>query len=304
MRFLCCLVCCLSFFSLGQTCLSELRYGMTETELTELATGADAARLLHQAVNLLEPDLPPFLYSPLAYPLDASEPGFDTVKFLLERQLLPADWEPQTLTPDVWQDMLTRVARWYNLSAPATYDLTKGALTESIDALIQQAAPRLRGVALIATARHNRDAVAFWAVIRNDSIFPRLIVYRPPEGLSLAGAPIRNLLPYLSNCAQTITNYVYAPEDTARRLFAGNANGQMIIASTSPVRMDGFTYVPQGEESAYLTFDTLALAPFTSYAAVFEGGSANPLLVTRLLPQVRTNMNPRELLGFLFPERF
>jgi hypothetical protein len=305
MRFLYCLLCilCLSL-SLGQLCLTDLRHGLDETDLAESATGTEAATLLHQAVNLLEPDLPPFLYSPLAYPVEPLDPSFDSVKFLLERQLLPATWEAQTLTPEVWEDMLSRVARWYNVAAPAITGTTKADITQSLATLIQQVSPRLRGVALIATAQHNRDEVAFWAIIRNDSIFPRLIVYRPPTGAPLAGIHIRDLLPRLGNCAQTITNYVHAPEDTARRLFTGNNNGQMIIASTSPVRMDGFTYVPQGEESNYLTFNTQALEAFSSYAAVFEGGSANPLLVTRLLPQVRTNMNPRELLGFLFPERF
>lgn len=297
MRLLCCLLLSLSL-ALGQLCLDELHGVLAGQELSEPARGLEAAQLVARAVELLEPNLPP-----LRYLSPAPEAALTSAHFLAERELLPDDWQPHSLTLEVWQEMLARLAGWYRLSPPAATSLARAALIADLAALIGEISPRLRPVALIATAQRNRQAVAFWGVIRNDAIYPRLIVYRPPEGQPLAEGPIRSLLPQLSTCAQPLRHYVHAPEDTARRLFANHADGQMVIVSTAPPITEGLIVVPSGAESDYLTFNALALAPYSSYAAVFAGASANPLLVTRLLPQVRTNLNPRELLGLLFPGR-
>ena len=288
-------------FALAQTCYPELRGTLTDAALEQVASGSDAAHLLRQAVDLLEPVLPP-LVSVNAFGLQPGDEGFEDADFLAQRGLLPATWQADTLTVDTWQDMVDGVAAWYDLEPFTTgSDLTRGALVATLSNLVGAASPRLDPVALVATDDSNRDAVTFWGVIRSDSVYPRLVVYRPPPaGTSLAGG-VGAVLPQLETCALRLDNYVFAPATTAQKLFLATNQARMYVATTEPPNASGFIAVPTGEETDYLTFQNAALTPYTSFAALFDGPTVGPGALLRLLPQVRTNMNPREVLRLVLP---
>ncbi len=285
--------------ALAQTCYPELRGTLTDAALEQVASGSDAAHLLRQAVDLLEPVLPP-LVGVNAFGLPGDE-GFEDADFLAQRGLLPANWQADALTQSVWQEMVDGLAAWYDL-APFTVglDLTRGALLETLSNLVGAAVPRLNPVALVATDP-DRDGVAFWSVVRSDSVYPRLIVYRPPgAGVSVVDG-VGAVLPRLETCALRLDNYVFVSATTAKRLFAAMNRARMYVATTEPPNEFGFIPVPGGEETDYLTFQNDALTPYTSFTALFDGPTLGPGALLRLLPQVRTNMNPREVLRLLLP---
>ncbi len=282
-------------FPIAQTCSVELRGDLSDEALLEPATGTDAVVFMQRAMTLLEPALPKLAYLPddFAY-LDN-----EAAVYVGTHGLLPVNWQPDTLTPEVWQELVRGLAAWYDLEPQISDDLSKANLIATLEDLIARASSTLRPVALIASAQDDSDRVAFWAIIRNDSIYPRIIVYRPSsDGVGLQDG-IANALPHLSNCAMPLQNYIYAPEDTARRLFLSNNTAKMYLAATQPERTADPELVPAGEEADYLTFHAAALEGYTAFAALFEGSGVGPLTVMRLLPQVRTNMNPAQVVKFV-----
>lgn len=281
----------------AQRCLPELQAGLTQTELTEPATGRDAAVYLQRAVDLLEPVLPP-LVAPGELPVSADDESYDAVRFLAERDLLPTAWEPNALTSETWTAMAAGVGAWYGLSAAdAVAPPTKGQLVDDLAALIDQAAPQLDPVALLAFDPQ-AGSVSFWAVIRNGGVYPRMIVRRPPEEALDARRDPAEALARLGSCAYTLSNYVSAPADTAQRLFLANSDAQMVVAEAAPI-FDGLIYVPEGEESDYLRFSSSATSDYERYAALFVGPSIGVPALLRIIPQLRTNMNPGEIIAFV-----
>ncbi len=284
----------------AQTCQTELQGELSGEALAAPASALQAAELFRRAVELLEPALPQ-LQTAESLPLAPGEEGYETVRYLAERGLLPLAWQPGALTIEVWEAMLRGLWSWYRAAplAPSS-ELTVSSLIDDLSLLIERVAPDLRPVALVASESAERERVAFWAVIRNRSVYPRLIVSRPLEGVTLQ-AGVVSVLPLLSSCVQPLTNYVYAPAETARRLFLANNQAQMYLVASSPGEMQGVQLVPEGEEADYLAFRSSELDGLDAYAAVFDGPRASPAALLRLLPQVRTNMNPRELLQLLAP---
>ena len=291
-----------SSLAFAQTCYPELRGALTDEELGQVASGAEAAHLLKKAVDLLEPVLPPLVTSPGTFTLQAGTESFEDADFLAQRGLLPETWQADVLTQDVWQEMVDALAAWYDLAPFALgTDLTRATLLDTLSRLISAAVPHLNAVALVATDPANRDAVAFWAVIRNTSVYPRLVVLRPPSADTSVAGGVDSVLPLLEACALPLDNFVFASAATAQKLFLATNRARMYVASTAPESDLGFLAVPPGEETDYLTFESPALAPYTSFAALFDGPSIGPGALLRLLPQVRTNMNPRELLRLVLP---
>jgi hypothetical protein len=282
-------------FGYAQTCVSELRGDLSDESLLEPATGADAVVFMERAMKLLEPAMPKLAY----LPSDFAYLDNEAAVYVGTRALLPALWEPEVLTPEVWQELVQGLANWYDLTATTTPDLTKGSLIAALGDLVTRAAATLRPVALVASAQDDDTKVAFWAIIRNDSVYPRIIVYRPNEaGVGLQEG-IAGALPLLGNCALSLENYIYAPEETARSLFLSNNTAKMYVAATQPETSNDPEVVTTGEEISYLTFNTPALEGYSAFAALFEGSGVGPMTVMRLLPQVRTNMNPAQVVKFV-----
>lgn len=280
--------------SLAQPCTSEL-HSVVPDDLQAPATGQDAAQLVQKTIEILEPALPRLAYLPEPF----EHEDHPAAVYVAEHGLLPALWEPEALTFEVWQEMVIGLSAWYGLKPDIKPDLSRAGLVQTLEALIAEASKRVNPVALVASKAANRSELAFWGVVRNNSVYPRLIVYRPlQEGAGLKDG-VKNALSLLSNCAYGVSNYIFASEETAKKLFLANNNGRMLIASTYPVRPEELSYVPMGEETQYLTFVAEELEPYAMYAALFEGSGISPFLATRLLARVRTNMNPKEVLDFV-----
>lgn len=283
----------------SQQCLSELQADLSPDELSDPATGRDAAVFLERAVNLLEPVLPP-LATASDLPVAADDADYDTVRFLAERRLLPANWNADTLAPETWTEMTSSVASWYTLGPAEEVAAvpTKGQLLDDLSSLIAQAAPQLEPVALLAFDPQG-GGVNFWAIIRNGGVYPRMIVQRPPEEVVDVRGDTAQVLSLLGNCAYTLDNYVSAPAETAQRLFLANSNAEMIVAQADPPTQEGLIYVPAGEEADYLRFSSPATESYDQYAALFVGPSIGVPALLRIIPQLRTNMNPREIIAFV-----
>ena len=288
-----------TFFSaaLAQPCFTELSADFSPEQLQEEATGIDAARLLRRTVARLEPALPPLSFTPGTFDLQPGEVGFEEATFLQQRELLPADWQPDRLTVETWQQMVDNLSAWYDAGTVPVVGVTRADLIATLSELIEGAGSSLQPVALVASDPDDRDKVAFWGLLYTTSVYPRLVVTRPSGEVSLEGG-VSAALSSLATCALPLNNYISAPLDVAQRLFLATNQSRMYVAGTEP---DGLSFfeVAAGEEASYLTFEAEALTPYTRYAAVFDGPNVNPVTVLRLLPQVRTNMNPRQVTQLL-----
>jgi hypothetical protein len=285
----------ISTLALSQTCYTELRGDFTDETLLGPATGTDAVIFMQRAMTLLEPAMPKLAY----LPSDFAYLDNEAAVYVGTRGLLPAFWEPDTLTPEMWQDLVQGLANWYDLEPISTPDLSKASLIATLDDLVTRASATLRPVALVASAQNDKDKVAFWAIIRNDSVYPRIIVYRPSEASVGLQNGVAEALPLLGNCALRLENYIYAPEETARDLFIANNTAKMYVAATQPETSADPELVPSGEETNYLTFQVSALESYSAFAALFEGSGVGPITVMRLLPRVRTNMSPAQVIKFV-----
>jgi hypothetical protein len=145
----------------------------------------------------------------------------------------------------------------------------------------------------------DRDAVAFWALMWNWTVFPRLIVVRPAADVSLADG-VEAILPHLGSCALQPTRYLTAPEATATRLFRNVNASEMVIVGGDPTVEQRWPYrVDPGAEVSMFAFEHPEVSDLDRYSAVFVGSRVNPATLLRLLPQVRTNLSPRALLRYL-----
>ncbi len=290
---------CLSLAQ-AQLCLSELEKGLSPEDLAKTATGLEAAQYLKQAVDLLEPALPQRNALPSWFAIDSTNPTYDLTSWLAERDLFSSDWQADNLSPEVWQEMLSRFRSWYDLPGLAiSDDLSREGIVQSLSDIISAVVPGLKPVALVASSSANGNHVAFWAVIRNDSIFPRLIVYRPADTPVDLSEGTKAALPLLETCAMKLSNYIFAQEDVAKNLFLSNHNGQMYIVAASPKAISGYKEIASGTEADVLTFRSPETDGLSNYAAVFAGNRVGPTTLVRLLPRVRTNMNPKQVIDFV-----
>jgi hypothetical protein len=283
----------------GQVCIAELRADEGGAELQVPADGYDAVRYLARAVRLLEPVLPRFDVSdPL--PIDETDSAYEDARYLLERRLLPASWQPDSIDLVTWQTMLTRLGRWYDLTPLATTndigDLTRRTMILTLAELIGSVQQQITPVALIASAENNPNQINFWAIIRNDGVYPRMIVVRPPSDITLQNGAA-NVLPALSSCATPLDNFIFAPANVARQLFLSTNQSSMIVASAAPENLQ--MEVPNGQEIAFLDFSAPELVQIDRYAALFPGPSLGVGTILGLIPRVRTNMSPGEIIAFL-----
>jgi hypothetical protein len=294
----------LSLFTIGlsQRCMLELHDGLDTDTLTEPITGRDAAVYLKRAVDLLEPVLPQLVYAGLNLPVAQDDPEYQTVRYLAERGLLSPDWHAGEIDAETWRDMLGRLASWYDVTPETRVlePLSKAEVILSLSELIDKVALDLKPVALVASDPVDRNRVAFWAVLRNEGIYPRLIVIRPPEGTEVTlREGVQPVLPALGNCALTVNKFIFAPADTAQRLFLANNAARMVVAQTDEPDFTGLLWVPVGEEMQFFSFNTAMLQDAQQYAALFEGPTVGVMTLMTIIPQLRTNMNPREIIDFV-----
>lgn len=294
-----CLAATLSSAALAQRCYDEVREGLSIAELSQPATGRSAAQLLKRAAELLEPSLPP-VQRVVDLPVAADDPDREAFSYLADRQLLAPMWLPGTFSADAWHAALTRIASWYELPVPALDESTpsNNDLLDSVAPIFDAAGEVLGPVAVFAFDPADGSRVVFWATLRN-GVYPRLIVVRPPAGPVDVQGDTAGALAQLSDCVVTLEKYVYAPADTAERLFLATNESRMVIMATEPPSPQFLLEAPTGEETSYLTFSAPEVADKTRYTALFLGPGVGFGQLLRLLPQLRTNMSPQEIVSFL-----
>lgn len=288
------------FFALalafGQGCFVELSQSWSEEELAGQITNIEAGFLLKLAVDLLEPNLPQITSVAFDFDLDLDDENYELIRFLIERDLM--DYQDDLEQENIKQSLINRLRAWYSLPAiEVESNLTRLELIQILTNTISVL--DLDPVALISSG-NNKDKIGLLSIIRNDSIYPRMIIFRAPnfEELNLRNG-VNAVINYLDNCAYKVDKYIFSSADTAKQLFLSNFDSRMIIVDSSPNILDGYLKVEQGQETDYFSFISEDLNNVSSFAAVFTEQEIKPLKIMRLLPRVRTNMNPKQILNFL-----
>ncbi len=281
----------------AQACQAELASALPAGALDRVPTGLDAAAVLRRAVELVEPALPPLQYDK-AVPIEASDPGYPTVKYLVERKLLPASWDPGELDGETWAAMLDVFLKWYKLPASgvsAPVDVAE--LLADADHVLGQVSRAIRPAAILATDQQDSSRTSFWAIIWNWTVYPRLLVVRPDEAV---GAHPADVLAALSNCAVHVTAFIAAPEETAKGLFLTHNSSRMYVVASQPSKNGFWPFeVPVGEELGAFAFELPDLSSVRLYAAVFDGPDVAFGTLLSLFWRVRTNVAPTALMGYL-----
>lgn len=280
----------------AQACFSELSQGFSDEQLAGQISKLDAAFLVKRAVDLLEPNLPPLSPIPADFNLSPDSENYELIRFLVERNLLNGqdDLEKENFINKI----INSLRSWYGLES---IELAEEIPTIEFISVLSNTLNglELNPVALVASGE-NKNQIGFWSIIRNDSVYPRMIVFSPPNSSELnLNNGVKAVISSLSNCAYTVKQYIFSNADTAKQLFLSNYKSRMIIVDSTPNILDGFMQVPQGQEIDYFAFLSPSLEAVTSYSAVFTEQKVNPLKIMRLLPKVRTNMNPKQVLDFL-----
>jgi len=280
-------------------CQPELRDGLTDLSIDRPATGIDAALVLERAVKLVEPALPPLVQVD-KLPVAPGTPHADDVRYLAERRLLPGGWTPASIDAKTWNAMLSRFEGWYKVqhqevAAPKTV----GDLIRDAGTALAQVSRAVRPAALLASDPQNPDRIAFWAIIWNWTVYPRLIVLRPRQDVSLANGP-RAVLGRMGDCAVRIDSYVMAKAQDAAQLFLATNKSRMYVVSSIP---SGGTNWPErvsaGSEIDAFAFRAPLVKGLDVYAAVFDGPKVGFTKVLELLPKLRTDMSPVRFLRYM-----
>jgi len=283
----------------AQVCRSELRSALVNLELARPATGVDAALVLRRAVDLVEPALPA-LRGGGTVPLAEDHVGYSSVRFLYQRKLLPAGWTEAELSEATWRAMLGAFLDWYGLNGPLPdAPLTAADVVDDMATVLGRVADTIRPAALLASDPADGNRLKFWAIIWNWTVYPRLLVVRPDQGVELGNDP-RSVLHNLGNCAVRVTDFVTAPQETAKRMFLTHNDSRMYIVGSLPERSGSWPLeIAAGAELEAFDFSLAELGGVRVYAAVFDGPQVGMGTVLGLMTRVRTNMSPMVFLSHM-----
>ncbi|MEX2536727.1 MAG: hypothetical protein WD273_14115 [Trueperaceae bacterium] len=281
----------------AQRCQPELQ--QTAASLpADTPTGILSAELLSAAIHWVEPALPPLAWS-VTVPVAPDEPGYDAVRYLTERRLLPDGWSARDLSAQAWEAMLSRFLGWYGLPpVDVAIDPLPQQLTMDLAAALEQVSGAVRPLALVAADSEDRSRIAFLGLVWNWTVYPRLIVQRPLPGQDLSHG-VRPLLEDLSNCAVELEHYIFAPEATARNLFLAHADSRMYVIGSEPELTAWPLLVPEGQEEAYFGFSSPQVSELSAYAAAFDGSALGLRSLMAMMPRLRTNLPPTRIPGLL-----
>ncbi|MEX2542568.1 MAG: hypothetical protein WD314_12200 [Trueperaceae bacterium] len=279
------------------SCESELRENVNLLP-ADTPPGVLSAELLAAAVHWVEPALPALVWS-AEVPLEPGDAGYDAVRYLAERGLLPSGWRADELSAETWGAMLSRFLGWYGLSArQVRADPGREQLVTDLASALGAVGESVRPLALIASSEEDRSQIAFLGVVWNWTVYPRLIIMRPKIDQDLAGG-LRPLLDELGNCVVRLEHYVYAPEDTARNLFLTNGDARMYVVGSEPELQAWPLLVPDGQEDDYFSFLAPQVSELVAYAAAFDGSRLGVRSLMALMPRLRTNLPPTRIPGML-----
>jgi len=283
----------------GPICVPELRDALTDLSTDRPATGVDAALVVERAVRLVEPALPRMV-AVNDVPIAKGAPHYDDVLYLAERRLLPGSWKPGPIDAKTWQAMLDRFQSWYKVK-PFQVHSPQRVSDLLIDGgtALDRVSKAIRPAALLASDPNDPKRIAFWAIIWNWTVYPRLIVLHPRNDVNLADGP-KPVLQHMGDCAVHISSYVMAPAQDAAQLFLATNQSRMYVVGGVP---HGTTSWPKeiasGRELDAFTFQTALVKNLDAYAAVFDGPEVGFRTVLGLLPKLRTNMSPTRFLSYM-----
>jgi hypothetical protein len=274
----------------AQVCVEELGAALPGPGAT---AGQAAAALVARAVQLIEPAYPAQRGG--SGPVEGAGAAAAAVTYLHQRRLLPSGWTPEGHTPEAWADMLARFAAGYRVSAPNARGADRDAMLDDAARVLEVVAAAVRPLPIFAVDAERR--VTFFAVIWNWTPHPRLLLYRPPAGLALAGdgrtaseeaaAPV---LAALGGCALTFDSFVYADEAAALRLFVAQGTSTLRVLGSEPDLAGVPAEFGADDVVAALTFRAPELAGVRVLSASIEGPSPGFGAVLGVLLQVRTNV--------------
>lgn len=282
-----------------QRCEEELKANLSSEMLLETATGRTAARVFKQAIELLEPAMPPLINTSVNV-LSTEDPDYPILKFLADREALPAGWSEGVLEQHIWRQMLLKIVQWYDIPpiSLSSKTISNQQLIDNLSMLIDSASQTKNPVVLAGIDNPQENKISFIAILTNDPPFPRLMVVKPPESIDISSS-FQNIFPYISNCAQELSNYVYGPSEASRKIFLTHNNSVMYIFPTSSTDFENWLEVPQGEEISYLEFKHPQLVGVELYTTLFNGAGPGVMTIMQIIPQLRTNMLPKEILKFI-----
>lgn len=281
-------------------CLDELRVGSSPESLAADASLEDALVLFERVVRLVEPALPSLVYNPDMSLLEGLEPtsaAYASGEYLLKRGLLPSNFDSSHFSAETWRDLKNNLRAWYDL--PPLGVTTMGSaeqLVQELSSLSQQISAKVDPVLIVASENRRADTLSFLSLMHLQSPYPRLIILRPLENIDISRR-IQNLFPLVSTCVFQVENYVYAPQATATRLFFANTDAESYIVSSEPRDVAPLA-IPLGQEVSYFQFNQSALEGVERFSVVFAGSNVGAMTVVRMLPQLRTNLGPRDIMGF------
>lgn len=281
-------------------CFSELRAGASPEELAAEASLDDALILFERVVRLVEPALPPLIHNPnydLLTGLEPNSAAYDSGVYLIQRGLLPSNFSSSNFTAATWRDMKNKLLAWYDLPALGLTALgSSEKLIQELASLSQQVGAQLEPVLIVASEDRRADTLSFLSLMHLQSPYPRLIILPPLENIDISNR-IQTLFPLVSTCVFNIENYVYAPQATATRLFFSNTEAESYIVSSEPHNVAPLA-IPIGQEIHYFQFNIPELAGVERFSVVFAGSNVDAMTVVRMLPQLRTNLGPRDIMRF------
>jgi hypothetical protein len=283
----------------AQICVPELRDALTDLSTDRPATGIDAALVVERAVRLVEPALPRMVVVN-AVPVAKGAPHYADVLYLAERRLLPAGWKPGAIDAATWQAMLDRFQSWYKVKPFQVHapQRVSDLLLDGATAL-DRVSKAIRPAALLASDPSDPTRIAFWAIIWNWTVYPRLIVLHPRNDVTLTDGP-KPVLARMGDCAVHISSYVMAPAQDAAQLFLATNKSRMYVVGGVPAGTASWPKeVAAGQELKTFTFQTSLVEKLDTYAAVFDGPDVGFRTVLGLLPKLRTNMSPTRFLSYM-----
>jgi hypothetical protein len=256
--------------------------------------GRLAIAWLAETVRAIEPALPR-TRTAAALPVDEDDPLHEPWRYLRERAIVPPSFDVDAFDAAAWQALLDEWLATYGLPGvrvgPAS---TPGDLRADLEAVAMRVLDVIRPVALLAWDPADDERLAFVGVVWNWSPYPRLLVWRPPEGWSMRDGA-RELAGRIDFCGRPVSAYVSASAPVARSLFLDNVDTAMYLVGSEPETRSWPHRVESGEEVDVFAFEHPEVAHLDAFSAVFVGAPPGVLQLMRLLPQVRTNLSPMGL---------
>jgi len=280
-------------------CQPELRASLTDLSVDRPATGMDAALVLERAVKLVEPALPALVHVS-SVPVEQGSAHYYDVLYLAERRLLPGSWQPGAIDAKTWKTMLDRFQSWYKVDGgDVAQPETVGDLIDEAGVALGRVSQAIRPAALLASDPNDSTKIAFWAIIWNWTVYPRLIVLRPRQDVDLSNGP-KAALDHMGDCAVNVASYVMAQAGDASQLFLATNQSRMYVVASVPGRGQHWPEeVASGKELDAFAFQAPMVEDLDVYAAVFDGPEVGFTKVLGLLPKLRTNMSPIRFLNYM-----